>query len=110
MLEQSGMYKVISMDYQGDIVSAFSINSPDICVLEHASYGEGIRFMEIISELRNLSREVGIISVLSENDVDLIREVVSAGVDDFLVKPIDTRRMSGVIYDILLTRQRKKVS
>jgi CheY-like chemotaxis protein len=110
MLEQDGVYEVVAMDYYTDVISAFSLNAPDIVVLEHASYGEGVRSIEIISEIRQMARNVGIISIIPENDVSLIREIVSAGIDDFLVKPIDTRRLSGVIHDILLKRSRKKVS
>lgn len=110
MLEQDGVYDVVGMDYYSDVISAFSLNAPDVVVLEHASYGEGMKSVEIISEIRHMARNVGIISIIPENDVGLIREIVTAGVDDFLVKPIDTRRLSGVIHDILLKRSRKKVS
>jgi PleD family two-component response regulator len=110
MLEQDGVYDVIAMDYYTDVISAFSLNAPDIVVLEHATYGEGVKSVEIISDIRQMARNVGIISIIPENDVALIREIVTAGVDDFLVKPIDTRRLSGVIHDILLKRNRKKVS
>ncbi|MBU1023691.1 hypothetical protein KKB99_05305 [bacterium] len=64
--------------------------------------------LEILSELRARSSKVGLISVLSENDVNIIREIVTTGVDDFLVKPIDTRRLRNVILDIMRKRGTRK--
>jgi DNA-binding NtrC family response regulator len=109
MLENSGHFKVETIDRYEDASSTFAIKKPEICVLEHGSYGQFNKCIDIIREIRAMSRDVGLISVLPENDVDVIRDVVTAGVDDFLVKPIDTRRMNNVIFDIMMKRSKKKV-
>ena len=108
MLEKTGGYDVKIVERYEDAASEFAISNSDICVIEHSPYGEGQGSVRFISELRAMSKIVGIISVMPENDVDLIREVVNAGVDDFLVKPIDTRRMTNVIYDIVAKKKQRK--
>ncbi len=108
MLEKNCSYDVKMVDTSDDIESAFALYQPDICVIEHGGYNDTITTVETIRQLRRLSHNTGLIAVLPENDVDVIREIVTAGVDDFLVKPIDTRRMNNVIGDIILKRSTRK--
>ena len=108
MLEKSGSYDVIVIDKYEDAPSSFALHKPDICVIEHGTYGAALRCLDIINEIRNMSTDVGLISILPENDVNTIRAAAEAGVDDFLVKPIDTLRMNHIINDILKNRRSKK--
>ena len=108
MLERTGLYEVKTIDVLEDIPSAFALFSPDICIIEHGTGNMAGKTFEILTELRSKSNKVGLISVLAENDVNMIREIVTTGVDDFLVKPIDTRRLRSVILDIMRKRSPKK--
>ncbi|MFH1515768.1 MAG: response regulator [bacterium] len=108
MLERTGLYEVKTIDDLEDIPSAFALFSPDVCIIEHGSGNMSGKTLEILSGLRARSSKVGLISVLSENDVNIIREIVTTGVDDFLVKPIDTRRLRNVILDIMRKRGTRK--
>ena len=108
MLERTGLYEVQTLDTLDEIPSAFALFSPDICIIEHASGTMSGRTLDILSELRAKSNKVGLISVLAENDVSVIREIVTTGVVDFLVQPIDPRRMRSVILDIMRKRSARK--
>lgn len=110
MLEKNCSYDVKMLETNDDVESAFALYQPDICVIEHGGYNDMLSTVETIRQLRLLSHNTGLIAVLPENDVDVIREIVTAGVDDFLVKPIDTRRMNSVIGDIILKRRSRKAS
>lgn len=108
MLERTGLYEVKTIDTPDEIPSAFALFRPDICIIEHGAGTMSGKTIEILADLRAKSNKVGLISVLAENDVSIIREIVTTGVDDFLVKPIDTRRMRSVILDIMRKRSARK--
>lgn len=110
MLEKNAVYDVKVVEPYDDVQSAYALYNPDICIIEHETHNESDHSVEIIAQLRKLSGKLGLIAVLAENDVETIRDIVTAGVDDFLVKPIDTRRMNKVIADIVLRRRARKIS
>ena len=108
MLEKIEYFKVDIVEQYDNALSTFALTKPDICVFEHGSYGDALNCFDIMRGIREMSKDVGLISVLPENDVEIIREVVTSGIDDFLVKPIDVHRMNKVILDIMNKRKSRK--
>jgi len=107
LLTKSDQFDVASVDRCEDAPSACALSHPDVCVFEISKLNNLSAQIDILRDTKNASEKTALITVLYDNDVSLIREVVTAGSDDFLVKPIDTSRMIKVITDILARKINK---
>ena len=107
LLASGEQFEVIAVERYEDAPSACAIQNPDICIFEITKLLNLSTQLDLIIEAKKVCEKVSIISILADNDVTLIRDVVMAGSDDFLVKPIDTTRMIKVVSDILLKKSNK---
>ena len=107
MFEKSKIFNVASVDRYEDAMSYCAAYHPDICVFELSGISNMESQLTVMKEMKMMLKNFSIISILPENDISMIREVVAAGSDDFLVKPIDMNRLISVINDILIKKPRK---
>ena len=109
LFEKSKIYNVAAVEGYEGILPYCATYHPDIGVFELSRIINTESQLTIMKEMKAMTKGFKLITILPENDVRLISDVVTAGSDDFLVKPIDMNRLLNVINDIV-NRKREKVA
>ena len=86
-----------------DALAYLKENPVDLMLLDQ--YMPGVSGLELLTQLRREEIPVDVIMITAANDADHLKEALSLGVVDYLIKPFEYDRFEQAMKKFLLKRQ-----
>lgn len=91
-----------------DGLNVFKEQKPDIVIVDlYMPYMDGI---EMVKEIRKISKETHVIITSAVDDVEVILKSVDVGINKYLLKPIDPDQLLEAINSFIHDSEKKKMS
>jgi len=97
--------KIISVVDREEAYEKFITTSIDLIITDlKTPKFEGMNF---ISNIRSIDKEVPIIIVSTYNDIETLHASIECGIQGFIVKPIEVKKLTSLIHAIIYDHQNK---
>lgn len=103
-VEMNSAFQIAKMcSHGGEALRYLEDHGVDLIILDY--YTPAMNGLEFVGRLHAMGKTPDIIMVTSANDTHIIRELLSRGVRDYLVKPFQSQRFQQALESFLQSRQ-----